>query len=77
MNQSISEMASELRKEGTMLLKAADMLEGVTARKTRRIVRMAVRRKPRVISAAGRRRIAASQKARWARFHAQQKKKAA
>jgi hypothetical protein len=78
-----AELARELRDQGNKFLKAADALEENTERRIRVVGKSVVRRKSsgfhvrRKLSASGRARISAAQKARWAKIRANGKKKAA
>jgi hypothetical protein len=80
MNKPIHELAGDLRREGHAMLKAADVLDGAESR-SQRPVRATVTNSEPVqklnISAKGRARIAAAQRARWAKVRAVSKKKAA
>jgi hypothetical protein len=64
-----------LRQDRERLDKAIAALEIVSSVNDRRAVRSAVRKK-RTISAAGRKRIVAAQRARWAKWRRTQKKAA-
>jgi hypothetical protein len=63
--QAIEELAKQLRQEGHAFLKAADALENIHGNHNGK--RPLVRAKRR-LSVAGRRRIAAAQRARWAKI---------
>ena len=76
----IKEMAGKLRAEGHAFLKAADALDGIQHehRGTRHVVAINTtpKRTRRPLSAAGRARIVAAQRARWAKLRGAKKKAA-
>lgn len=56
---NLERIAKELREEGARLTRAANLLDGATKPKAKR-----------VLSIAARKRIAAAQRARWAKYKA-------